>query len=94
MDTHFGRELGQRLFQHYGSRSHWPENLAMAATSLQVLEQYLSEEAFDALMTCANEAHEEARSRASVLQSALDQLRRQEATQPRRPRAGLSATRA
>ncbi|MEU2453879.1 hypothetical protein ABZ605_27850 [Streptomyces sp. NPDC012765] len=94
MDTNFGRELGQRLFQRYGSRSHWPKNLAMAATSLQVLEQYLSEEAFDVLMTCATEANDETRALMSVAQTALDQLRRQEATQPRRQRAGLSASRA
>lgn len=58
----------------------------MAATSLQVLDQYLTEEAFETLMTCANEAHDESRSRLSALQSALDQLRLQEAT--RRPRRG------
>ncbi|MFZ3475385.1 hypothetical protein ACODT3_42230 [Streptomyces sp. 4.24] len=80
MNTPFGRELGQRLFNRYGSRNRWPETLAMAAASLQVLEQYLDAEAFEALMACADEAHadlKEARARTSWLQDGIAQLRMQ-----------------
>ncbi|MFJ2752810.1 hypothetical protein [Streptomyces sp. NPDC087297] len=77
MDTHFGREIGQRLFQRYGSRDQWPENLAMAAASLQLFQQYLDDEAFDALMSCANEAHADLgqyRARRSRLRDTVAQL--------------------
>ncbi|MER6253556.1 hypothetical protein ABT224_19595 [Streptomyces sp. NPDC001584] len=80
MNTHFGRELGQRLFQRYGSRDQWPENLAMASASLQLLQQYLDADAFEALLTCANEAHadlEEYRARTSALRATIAELRTQ-----------------
>ncbi|MFB6523653.1 hypothetical protein [Streptomyces sp. NPDC056401] len=80
MNTPFGRELGQRLFNRYGSHNRWPENVAMAAASLQVLEQYLDAATFEALMVCADEAHadlKEARARTSRLRDAIARLRSQ-----------------
>ncbi|MFD6534926.1 hypothetical protein [Streptomyces goshikiensis] len=78
--TYFSRELGQRLFQRYGSREQWPVNLPMAAASLQLLQQYLGAEAFAALLACASEVQEELKethARGARLRAAIAQLRAQ-----------------
>lgn len=77
----FDNELGTRLTHLYGPREQWPASLALAAAWLGSLPRHMDREAFDSLLRCALEAHqevEEIRARDTALRSRIQAIRERE----------------